>query len=97
MNPSRDALGYQQLGTLTAAIGLTIPAGTETVLLQGESQNIRYRDDGTDPTASSGMVLAAGTLYEMTVGQIARMKFIEATSAAKLNVSYYGRKAVNPT
>lgn len=98
---SKDALGYGQLTALSAAVAVStatiggtagIPAGTDTVLLQAESQNVRYRDDGTDPTATVGMQLIANTVYEFHVSQIARMKIIEATASAKLNILCYGTK-----
>lgn len=87
-----DALGYQQLTSLAAAAGMTIPAGTSVVLVQPETQNVRYRDDGTDPTASVGMLLVANTVYQFNIAQLARCKFIEAAASAKLNISYYGTR-----
>lgn len=88
-----DALGYTQITNLAAAVGLgTIPAGTETVVLQSETQNVRYRDDGTNPTAAVGMILVTNTLYTFTIAQIARMVVIEAAASAKLNISFYGKK-----
>lgn len=89
---AKDALKYEQITDLSAAVGITPAAGSETVVLQCETQNVRYRDDGSDPTGTVGMVLVANTMYEFTVAQIARMKFIEAAASAVLNVSYYGRK-----
>jgi hypothetical protein len=86
------ALGYTQVTVLTSAVGVgTIPAGTENVLLQAETQDVRYRDDGTPPTAAIGMILAAKTMYSFTVAEIARMSFIESAATAKLNISFYGR------
>lgn len=91
---ARDALGYQQITNLAAAVPIpAIVKGTETVLLQPETQNVRYRDDGTDPTAAVGMLLVVNTIYEFTVAQLASMKFIEAAASAKLNISAYGSRA----
>ena len=67
-------------------------AGAQHVLLQAEAQNIRYRDDGVDPTATVGMLLIANTIYELSVAQIARMKFIQAAASAILNITFYGTK-----
>lgn len=103
MNKALDCLGYAQLTSLSSATAIStgtfgsaaaagIPAGTETVLLQAETQNVRYRDDGTNPTSSVGMILYVGTIYEFTIAQIAAMKVIEATASAKLNVTCYGSK-----
>lgn len=95
MQRAKDALGYQQITDLSAAVGFaTIPAGAETAIVQCQTQNVRYRDDGSDPTAAVGMILVANTFYEFTVGQLARMKFIEVLASAALNVSFYGTKTV---
>ena len=89
MHRGLKALGYEQLATLTSAAALTPPAGSVLAVMVGETQSIRWRDDGTNPTASVGMLLTAGTILEFT-GNLAAFRAIEATSAAKLNVSYYG-------
>lgn len=89
----RQNMGYQQITSLSSATGLTVPTAPagdtiKAALLQAETQNVRWRDDGTNPTASVGMVLAAGDtlLYD---GDLSKIKFIEATASAKLNVTYF--------
>ena len=84
-------LGCAQLTTtLASAVALpSIPAMADTVLLQAETQNVRFRDDGTDPTTSVGMVLAAGAVPFMYIGALSKMKLIAATSGAILNIAYY--------
>ncbi len=84
---------YQQITSLSAATALTVPAPTNSVpatlaLIQAETQSVRWRDDGTNPTASVGMVLAAGETLPYT-GDLTKLRFIETTASAKLNVSYY--------
>lgn len=85
-----SALGYEQVTSLSSAAGLTIPAGCELALVQAESQNVRWRDDGTNPTATVGMILMAGATLQYDAAQLGRLKFIETAASAKLNVSYYG-------
>lgn len=82
-------LGYQQLTSLSSVAGLTVPANTKSALIQAESQYIRWRDDGTNPTTSVGMVLAAGESLFFT-GSLSAFRAIEITASAKLNISYYG-------
>jgi hypothetical protein len=82
-------LGYQQIAVLTAATGLTVPAGARVALIVAEAQAVRWRDDGTNPSATVGMTLAVGDVLEYG-GNLAAIKFIEQTASAKLNVSYYG-------
>ena len=81
--------GYQQLTSLSAATALTVPSGATVALIQAESQSIRWRDDGTNPTPTVGMVLAAGESVFFT-GSLSAFKAIEITASAKLNISYYG-------
>lgn len=81
-------LGYQQITSLSAAAGLTPPQGATLALIVPETQGIRWRDDGTNPTASVGMPVASGS-YLSYDGDLNRIKFIEQTASAKINVSYY--------
>ena len=90
-------LGYQQITSLTAATSLTVPtvdpvSGLNTkptiALITPETQGVRWRDDGTAPTASVGMPLAAGVPLQYD-GDLSKIKFIEQTASAKLNISYY--------
>lgn len=85
------SLGYQQLaaGSMAAATALTVPAGAAYAVIQVEAQAVRWRDDGTDPTAAIGMPVAVGTTFTYE-GPLARIKFIEAAAGAILNVTYYG-------
>lgn len=81
-------LGYEPITSLSAAAGLKPPQGATLALIVPEMQGIRWRDDGTDPTASVGMPVAAGS-YLSYDGDLNRIKFIEQTASAKINVSYY--------
>jgi len=82
--------GYQQITSLSSAAGLTLPGGGETFcVIQAEDQNVRWRDDGTNPTASVGMVLYADGGPMTYNGDLTTIKFIEETASAKLNISYY--------
>jgi hypothetical protein len=91
-----SCFGYQQITSLSSAQSLTIPdknpqgsAGTPTAaIIRCETQAVRWRDDGTAPTASVGMPLAVGDtlVYD---GDLKKIQFIEQTASAKLNVSLY--------
>lgn len=80
-------LGYQQI-TPTVSTLLTVPDGATRAVIVAEAQAVRWRDDGTAPTAAVGMPLAVGVTLEYS-GTLRAIRFIEQTSAAKLNVSYY--------
>jgi hypothetical protein len=80
---------YEQLTGLSSAKRLqSIPAGARVALIQATDQNVRWKDDGNDPTTSTGMQLAAGKDLFYT-GNLANLSFIEETATAKLNVLYY--------
>jgi hypothetical protein len=85
--------GYQQLDStaLAASVGLTVPAGTTTAIIQATTAPIRWRADGVDPTASVGMLIADGgeILYSASEDALAALRFIRTSAGAVLNVSYY--------
>jgi len=84
------SLGYAQDTTISAATALpTIPAGASLVLLQVTGQDVRWRDDGTDPTASIGMILNADADPYPYSGDLSAIRFIETAASAVLNVAYY--------
>ena len=89
-------LGYFQDVDVAAAQGLpSLPAGATLARIQCETQSIRYRQDNTNPTASVGMLLAAGTVLDIHSAEckLAEVKIIEAAASAKVNVTYFGPDA----
>lgn len=85
---SDTPLGYQQITSLSSAQALTVPTGARWAFIIPETQAVRWRDDGTNPTASVGWLMAAGSALSYT-GDLSAIRFIEQTASAKLNVSYY--------
>jgi len=81
-------LGYQQVTGLSSAKGFTVPASAVIAIMNPVTQNVRWRDDGTNPDASTGMQIVAGEYFTYT-GDLSAMKFIEETTSAEMNVSYY--------
>ena len=82
------ALGYQQITNVSSAVGLTVPSGATRALIAPLTKDIRWRDDGTNPTASVGMPVTAGT-YLSYDGDLNRIQFIETSASAELNITYY--------
>ena len=89
-------IGYQKITDLSTAVGLTVPALDKTglnqmptfALITPLTGNVRWRDDGTAPTASVGMPLAAGVTLQYD-GNLKGIKFIDNGGTAELNISYY--------
>lgn len=84
-------LGYQQISatTLAAATALTVPAGANFALIRVEAANVRWRDDGTAPTATVGMLLLDTDAPLEYSGELSAITFILAASSPILNVAYY--------
>lgn len=81
-------IGFQQITPLTSAQSLTVPAGARVAVIHAEAQVIRWRDDGTAPTATVGMrLVVGGELYYD--GELTKLKMIEEVAGAKANVTYY--------
>lgn len=81
-------LGYQQITSLVSDASLTVPTGATVAFITPEVQAVRYRDDGTGPTATVGMPLAVGSQLVYS-GNLAAIQFIAQTAGAILNISYY--------
>lgn len=87
-------LGYAQITSLGSAVtfsgaSVTVPTDTIMVLIEAEAQAIRWRDDGTVPTASVGMPLAAGQTFQYTVVDFTKISFIQQASGGIINLSFY--------
>jgi len=85
--------GYQQITDCSSAVGLTIPAGCKSAMIQAEAKNVRWRADGTAPDANTGNILYAGdppTLFGNSGGAqgLAALQFIEVQASATLNITY---------
>lgn len=91
--------GFQQIASPAASTALTIPTtfqGREVrpnaVLLQADTQAVRWRPDGVAPTATVGHILpnsltiGAPPLYYD--GDLTGLRFIQVTAGALLNVTY---------
>ena len=88
LKSTTTVLGYQQITNLSDSTALTVPVGATLALIVAETQAVRWRDDGTDPTASVGMPLATGVSLSYD-GDLRAIRFIQQLASATLNVSYY--------
>ena len=78
---------YSRLTALNAVVKCPSPTGT-TVMFQPETQSIRWTMDGSDPTASRGFLVTAGTVVCYT-GDLSKVRFIEVGASATLNVAVF--------
>lgn len=82
-------LGFQNIADLSSAVGLTVPVGSTFALITVSGQAVRFRDDGTDPTDSVGVVMPVDARPLEYSGNLNAIKFIETAASATLDVLYY--------
>ena len=88
----RKPEGYGQATVSNTAIALpAIPSKASYAIVNISTQPVRYRDDGTAPTASVGMPVASGEEFVLVSPlQIRNFKVIRSGGTdAELNVVYY--------
>lgn len=99
---AEKALGYGQLlaaavdaGVLLSTVTIGgvagIPDGTVMIVIQAEAQAVRYRDDGTMPTATVGQPLAVGQVLTYTARNAKSLRLISQTAGAIINCTFYGQ------
>jgi hypothetical protein len=89
-------LGYQQITSLSSATSLTVPTVDKQglackpsiAIIVAETQAVRWLDDDSTLSSTRGMPLATGVAFVYD-GDLTKIKFIEQTAGAVLNVSYY--------
>jgi hypothetical protein len=83
LSPSQPGLA------VTTATSLTVPAGAKYAFVTVEGGSVRYRVDGTAPTATVGTLLTVGQQLQYA-GNLSTIKFIDATgSTGTIDVDYY--------
>lgn len=70
----------------TSVVTLTVPPGATHALVTVETNDVRFTEDGSSPSATNGLYLPAGFLGELALP--AALKFIRVSADAKINVSY---------
>lgn len=82
-------LGLETITGLSAAKSLTVPTGAVYAEIAVEGAAVRWRDDGTAPTAAVGMPMAVGT-HRFHTALLSALKLIEQAASATVTVAYYG-------
>ena len=81
-------LGFQQITPGATSTALTVPTGARIAVIHTEVAVMRWRDDGTAPTASVGMRIPTGSelIYD---GELTKLRLIQEGAGAIANISYY--------
>lgn len=79
---------FQQITDCDPAVNLTVPNGATGALISADTADVRFRADGTAPTASIGCLINEGgdAVYLAGADLLANAKFFSATGV--LNVQY---------
>lgn len=88
-------LGYCQLA-ISSAVKINtcsggIPAKAAAIIVIDETANTRWRDDGTAPTTSTGMLFASGTVLTY-MGDLTNIQFVAVSGSPVLDISFYGTR-----
>lgn len=89
-----SSIGFQKLTVPVGAVGFTLPTQPpiiRSVILSVETNSIRFRVDGTDPDATTGIKLNDGDLLELdNTEMIKNFKAIRITNDAIIQIHYFG-------
>ena len=80
--------GSQYNLALAASTALTVPGSSTRALIMAEGGAIRWTDDGTVPTATTGMRLLQDAALGYK-GTLSALRFIRETAGGTINVQYY--------
>lgn len=65
-----------------AGLNSTARAGAQYVLFSVNTNNVRVRFDGTDPTLNTGVIFFSGDTYDLSFNGTSSLKFQRTTGTA---------------
>ena len=88
------ATGFQEInltdGTAIGLNGTIRNSGGSVLRLSVETQNARFREDGTDPALSTGVILYSGVTYMWEgYNHTSALKFQRTTGVSTIQVQSY--------
>ena len=89
---SAGASQFISASTLASATGLTVPTGAAIAEICVETAGVRYRDDGTAPTATVGIPVVATSSAPACfqyAGPLSAIQFILISGSPTMDISYY--------
>lgn len=88
-----NPLGHAQVTVSTSAVGLpSPPAAARRALIRVLNQPVNWRDDGVDPTSTTGMAMLAdeSLVFDGVMTNFKLIRDSAATGDADVRVAYYG-------
>ena len=89
------SIGHQQLTVSSAPVMLTVPYLASRAAIVVQTDAVRWRADGTAPTASVGIPQAANSRIDLTDPMadykelLGNLQFIRVTTDATLDIEYF--------
>jgi len=82
--------GYEKVTSLDTAKGITsaVIKASQFIIIIPQAQSVWYRDDGTNPTGTTGMEIPVGEIFTYS-GDLTAIKFIEDAASCILHISGY--------
>ena len=92
-----EPTGMQTLtlaNSTSVAVNSTVRTNADRLVISVETQNVRYRDDGTNPTITTGILLTVANSPYVFNGfnRTSTFKFQRSTGSAKVTVAGYRAK-----
>jgi len=87
----QDTIAFEALAVAGTAVGFTAATfeGAYAATARVAGAQIRYRTDGTDPTASVGMIADAGDVIHIASSRdLQAIRFIRTGSSATVNAEF---------
>jgi hypothetical protein len=93
IEPNGTFVGHASVASLVSAVGIgtqtgsfisvaaALAAGATQAIVQAQTASVSYRLDGTAPTSSLGVQIAAGASVALNMADAAAAQFISATGA----------------
>jgi hypothetical protein len=82
-------VGFEKLAVSSTAVAFaSVPARATSCLLVCETNAVRFRSDGTNPTATDGVPIAAGQPLTYN-GDPSALKFIRQSADATIQAEFY--------
>jgi hypothetical protein len=75
--------------TLTQLIGAAIPAKAKFAYIRTETANVRWRDDGTPPTAATGFLMATSDMPIWFEESLTALEFIAVSGSPNQDIMFY--------
>lgn len=86
-------IGFQKLTVSSTAVGFTLPTSMQVraVNFTCETDQIRFRVDGSNPDSTTGVLVNDGDIVDLlNVDAINNFKAIRITNDATIQIHYFG-------